>query len=886
MDEKREDIKRYGKTDAMRPRSPIGILVIMAGSIFVAEALVMALFYAISPPEWAKPVLDPAILVLLLSPILYFFLFRPLEALIEERGVKPRRFATLVLAGTAVSIFVAESIVMVVLFFISPPRWVSIILDPALLLMMLLPVLYYVLFRPATRLVEKGAAAYEYVSPVRILIITALSIFITEAAIMIAFIYLPGAAEEPLVHALLDSTLLIIILSPVLYFVLFRPLIALVREKTGAQSALLKEKETLRKYLDITSVIVLALDSGGKVALINKKGSEILGYDEKDILGHDWFDGFLPERVRGEAREVFKRLLAGDEDALGAFETPVLTRHYGESIILWHNSVLREGGEITGVLSSGEDVTERKKAERALRESERRYRQIHNTAFDAIIVADADDRIIDCNPSAEKMFGYKRSELIGLRIVHLMPERYRERHSLGLKSFLETGISAIQGKVAEYDGLRKGGEEFAMELVVNSFTVGGAINFTGMIRDITERKEAERERELIQAQLNQSQKMEAIGKFAGGIAHDFNNILTAIRGNAELAMEGTDKSDPLYGKLNGIILSVMLASKLTRQLLLFSKGQPFELIPLNINTVIEELLVMVTRLIGEEITVSTELAPELWNVSADIGNIEQVVMNLAVNAKDAMPKGGQLTIRTGNAVLSEDDAKKIPDARPGEAVKLTVSDTGVGIRKDLVPRIFEPFFTTKEPGKGTGFGLSVVYGIVRQHGGWITVESEPGQGTTFNIYLPALLAPREPTEGERLTPRRYDGNGEKVLVVEGDPKVREFTVTALKEHGYEVAQAGDAGTAFEIFGGGRRGFNLILCDALLPDKSGFELVDMLIPARPGPGPGVLITSGFLNKDQWATISGKGFSYIQKPFSLAGLLKAVKEGVGRGIIKPG
>ncbi|MBI5491917.1 MAG: PAS domain S-box protein [Deltaproteobacteria bacterium] len=882
MDEKRKDTDRYRKTDAVRPsRSPIGILAIMAGAIFVAEALVMVLFYAISPPEWVKPVLDPALLVLLLSPILYFFLFRPLEALVKEGG-KPHGFAALVLAGTAVSIFVAESIVMVILSLLSLPGWLAVLLDPALLLIMLLPVLYYVLFRPAARFVEERGAEYEYGSPVRILIITALSIFVAEAAVMVAFIYLPIAAEEPLVHALLDSTLLIIILSPVLYFVLFRPLIALVREKTGAETALLREKETLRKYLDITSVIVLALDSGGKVALVNKRGSEILGYDERDILGRDWFDSFVPERMRDEARTVFDRLIAGEEEALGFFENPVLTRH-GERMILWHNSMLREDDRITGVLSSGEDITERKNAERALRESERRYHQIHNTAFDAIIVADADDRVIDCNPSAEKVFGYKRSELIGLRIVNLMPERYRERHSIGLKSFLETGISAIQGKVAEFDGLRKDGEEFAMELVVNSFTVGGVINFTGMMRDITERKEAERERELIQAQLNQSQKMEAIGKFAGGIAHDFNNILTAIRGNAELAMEGIDKSDPLYGKLNGIILSVMLASKLTRQLLLFSKGQPFELIPLNINTVIEELLVMVTRLIGEEITVSTELAPELWNVSADIGNIEQVIMNLAVNAKDAMPKGGQLTIRTGNAVLSEEDAKKIPDARPGEAVKLTVSDTGTGIRKDLVPRIFEPFFTTKEPGKGTGFGLSVVYGIVRQHGGWITVESEPGQGTTFNIYLPALLAPREPApEGERAALKRYDGAGEKVLVVESDPKVREFTVTALREHGYEVAQARDAGEAFEVFGNGRGGFHLILCDALLPDKSGFELVDMLISTRPGPG--VLMTSGFLNKDQWAAISEKGFSYIQKPFSLAGLLKAVKEGVEHGNIK--
>ncbi|MDO8425929.1 MAG: PAS domain S-box protein, partial [Deltaproteobacteria bacterium] len=723
MDGKGKNKGELGKTVAgMRPfRSPSGIFATMAGSIFIAEALVMVIMYFLSPPEWIKPILDPALLVLLLSPILYYFLFRPLSGLMEEKGERPYRFATLVLAGSAVSIFVAESIVMVILSLLSPPEWLKPIIDPVLLLMMLLPVLYFIIFRPAVRLAGKrGVEPYE--SPVRILIITALSIFVAETAVMFAFIYFPLVSEKPILHALLDSTLLILMLLPVLYLFLFRPLILLVNERRSAEADLTGEKEKLRKYLEVAAVIVLVLDKDGKVALINRRGSEVLGYDEGEIVGKDWFEGFIPQRIREEVRTVFLRLMAGEEEAVGYYENPVVTRYDGENIILWHNSILKEDGRIIGVLSSGEDITERKKTERALKESERRYRQIHNTAFDAIIVADAEDRIIDCNPSAERIFGYSSGEMLGLKVIHLMPERYGGRHSIGLKSFLETGISAIQGKVLEFEALRKNGEEFPIELVLNSFTVAGAVNFTGMIRDITERKEAERERELIQAQLTQSQKMEAIGKFAGGIAHDFNNILTAIRGNAELAIEGVDKSDPLYGRLNGIILSVMLASKLTRQLLLFSKGQPFELVPLNINKVIEDLLVMISRLIGEEITISTGLAPGLWSVRADIGNIEQIIMNLALNAKDAMPQGGKLTIRTENAVLSEEDAKKITDARPGEAVKLIVSDTGMGIKKEFVARIFEPFFTTKEPGKGLGFGLSVVYGIVKQHGGWITVE--------------------------------------------------------------------------------------------------------------------------------------------------------------------
>ncbi|MEK7773850.1 MAG: PAS domain S-box protein, partial [Deltaproteobacteria bacterium] len=308
--------------------------------------------------------------------------------------------------------------------------------------------------------------------------------------------------------------------------------------------------------------------------------------------------------------------------------------------MLWNDTVLKERGRITGTLSSGEDITVRKKTEKALIESETRYRLIHDTAFDAIIVSDAGDRVIDCNPSAEKIFGYTRDELIGLELTRMMPEKYRERHHIGLERFLATGISKVQGSIQEFECVRKDGELFPIEIILNHFTMGGKTFFTGTIRDITERKRAEREKEFIQSRLSQSRKMEAIGRLAGGIAHDFNNVLTAISGNAEFAMEDTAREDPVYARLKEIMLSVAHASKLTRQLLLFSRGQPFERVPLNINTVIENLLVMVTRLIGADITVSAELAPDLWTVLADEGNIEQVVMNLAVNARDAMPDGG------------------------------------------------------------------------------------------------------------------------------------------------------------------------------------------------------------------------------------------------------
>ena len=579
----------------------------------------------------------------------------------------------------------------------------------------------------------------RFTSPARLLAILALSVFSAELGVMVALFFMKDTLH-PLTIVLIDAPLLVIILSPALYFFLFRPLMALVEERRKAEQALLRAHNRLRKYLDVAGVIVLVLDRDGKVELINRKGCEVLGFRESEILGRNWFTGFLPERIRDEVSMVFSMLMtsaSASEDTEGYFENPVLTRGGGERTILWHNSVLREDGRATGVLSSGEDITERKLTEKALKESEARYRLVHNTAFDGIIIADFHDRIIDCNDSAARIFEYSRDELIGKPVSIVLPEKYREAHARGFKRFLATGESRVQGQIAEYEGLRKSGEVFPLELALNNFILGGAIHFTAMIRDITDRKRSERERELIQARLSQSQKMEAIGRFAGGIAHDFNNILTAIRGNAELAVVEMDKTNPLYSRLDGIITSVLLASRLTRQLLLFSRGQPFELVPLDINRVIGDLLLMISRLIGEEITVSADLSPDAWTIEADEGNIEQVIMNLAVNARDAMPTGGTLTIKTGNAVIDGKKAASVPDARPGEAVRLSVTDTGVGMSRELISRIFEPFFTTKEAGKGTGFGLAVVYSIVKQHNGWITVESEEGRGTTFSIYFPA-----------------------------------------------------------------------------------------------------------------------------------------------------
>ena len=586
-----------------------------------------------------------------------------------------------------------------------------------------------------------------YFSPIQLLIVIAISIFIIEFIMMLILIFLPH--ESILVHALLSSSLLVLFLSPILYFFIFRPLLV--------------------------------------------------------------------------------------------------------------------------------HITEREKFEGALIKSETRYRLVHNTAFDAIITSNANDKIIDCNPSAADIFGYDQGMMMGMDLVDLMPEKYRKPHLRGLSHFLETGESSVQGKVLELEGMRKNGEVFPIELIVSSFMVDSLTSFTGSIRDITRRKRDEKEKELIKRQLNQSQKLEAVGRLGGGIAHDFNNILTSIRGNAELALDDMKTNDPLSARFEEIIASVEHASKLTRQLLLFSRNQPFEPTPLDINTTVENLMKMLERLISEDIEITTTLEEGIWAIEADSVNIEQVVINLAVNARDAMEDGGALVIKTENVVIDEQEAAKTPNARPCRAVCLTMKDNGAGMDPNTANRIFEPFFTTKGAGKGSGLGLAVVYGIVKQHGGWITVESSPDRGTCFRVFIPAspekALTETQAADSAVKTVKGPMGSSERVLFIEDEQSVREVTRRILAENGYIVFAAEDADKAMDIFEEEGGLFDIILSDVVLTGMSGIELAKRLIKKKPDLR--VLLTSGYMDDESyWDTINELGFKFLQKPYSLNLLLETI------------
>ena len=392
--------------------------------------------------------------------------------------------------------------------------------------------------------------------------------------------------------------------------------------------------------------------------------------------------------------------------------------------------------------------------------------------------------------------------------------------------------------------------------------------------DITEFKRAGEEKAVLQEQLRQSQKVEAIGRLAGGIAHDFNNLLTVIKGYSELSRIGLKEGDTLRGNIDEIQKAAERAASLTRQLLAFSRRQIMEMKVLDLNSLLRDLEKMLHRLIGENIGMVTHLIEDLGRVRADVGQIEQVIMNLVINAKDAMPSGGKITIETANVELDESYARSHVDVKPGPCVMLSVSDTGVGMTPEVRERIFEPFFTTKETGKGTGLGLSTVYGIVKQSKGHIWVYSEQGKGTAFKIYLPRVDGPLEEINKEVLKKELPRGN-ERILIVEDEEEVRKLAGKILEKQGYRILETFNSDDALVACERSTSPIHLMLADVVMPGMSGFELAKLLKPLYPQIK--ILYMSGYT--DDAIVPHGvleKGVDYIQKPFTMEGLARKVRE----------
>jgi len=522
------------------------------------------------------------------------------------------------------------------------------------------------------------------------------------------------------------------------------------------------------------------------------------------------------------------------------------------------------------------DNYEQKKSEKALKNSEEKYRSLIENLNEGIWLIDTDSITTFANKKMAEMLGYAIDEMIGKPLFYFMDEKG--------KAIAEDNVERRKKGVKEqhnFEFIKKDGSRLyalleTAPILDEKGGYGGAL--AGVI-DISAQKELEEEKERIQNQLFQMHKMESIGILAGGVAHDFNNLMTVIIGSSDIAMAGIDKDNIVYEDLDLILRTAERAAELTSQLLLFSSKEPLKAASISLNSVIEDISVLLNRIIGEDIEIKMDLQPDIWDICADKSRISQVLMNMSVNAREAMPDGGILTIRTENVTLTEELSRNIPEAYPGRFVKLTIQDNGTGMNSEVIRHIFEPFFTTKGKGKGTGLGLSVAYGIVKQHKGRINVHSEPGNGTVFDIYFPAFPGKKEHAIKEKVKQRGIPaGQGERILVIEDEEGIRRYVNRALLKNGYKVFLAGNAKEALEAYEKENGNFRLVISDVVLPDMPGTGVVTQLLTDKPELK--VIFISGYLeDRSQKKIIQDKGHKFLQKPFKLKELIDAVKEVLG-------
>ena len=515
------------------------------------------------------------------------------------------------------------------------------------------------------------------------------------------------------------------------------------------------------------------------------------------------------------------------------------------------------------------DIGKRQRIEAELRRSQSRLALRAEQSPLAVIEWDLDLRVVDWNAAAERLFGYTRAEAVGAAMLELLaPEAVRAEIAA-----LRDGLKTIPAEPCTNTPLTKDGRQIVCQWF-NAALVDGdqVIGVTSLCEDITERRRLEE-------QLRQSQKMEAFGQLAGGIAHDFNNMLCAITGFTDIVRSRTDVPADAVADLNQVAGSAGRAAALTRQLLTFSQRQIFQPVSADLNCIVREVAKMLERVLGDDVNLATNLIPKLPEIHADAGMIEQALVNLTVNARDAMPKGGRLVIGTSCRFVGGEEAALHPGIAPGPFVCLEVADSGGGIAPEHLARIYDPFFTTKEIGRGTGLGLATVYGIVQQHRGWIGVESEPGRGTTFRIFFPAMGDAKSQTEPEAESlPAR--GGTETILVVEDEIPVRDFVSRLLKQSGYKVLTAASGTEALAVWREERGRIDMLLTDMIMPD--GFSGADLARRLRQEDcALKILYTSGYsMEFVSRKLVLMPGVNFLQKPYTPDELIRVVRENLDR------
>jgi len=561
------------------------------------------------------------------------------------------------------------------------------------------------------------------------------------------------------------------------------------------------------------------------------------------------------------------RLLASGHQGIGDMEIEAL----GGVFLVSCTPVFDDAGRLEKAIHIATDITERKRAEEALRESEARYQDLYENAPDMYISVDpATNRIIQCNQTMAGATGYTKEEILGRSAVEIYHPDCMEEAKKAFQLFMSTG----RVRNAELQLRRKDGSKADVSLNASAVrdADGEIIQRRSMFRDITERKQAEAERVKLEAQLRQAQKMEAVGRLAGGVAHDFNNMLSVITGYASMALDRLSPADPLHSDLNEILQAARRSADLTRQLLAFARKQIIAPRVLDLNALIAESKKMLGRLIGEDIELTFFPGTDLYTVNIDPSQVEQILANMAVNSRDAIAGAGNMIVETSNVVLDQAYCDAHPGCTPGEYVLLAWSDNGSGMNKQTLEQVFEPFFTTKGKGIGTGLGLATIYGIVKQNQGFINVYSEPGQGTTVKIYLPRFEG-----KAQRVAETEEQGpleGTETILLVEDEEQMLRLCRTALQRLGYTVIAAHTPGEAILLCEKHDGDIPLLITDVIMPAMNGKELKERVETLRPGIK--VIYTSGYTaNVITRRGVLSEGARFIQKPFPPNDLARKVR-----------
>jgi len=621
-----------------------------------------------------------------------------------------------------------------------------------------------------------------------------------------------------------------------------------------------RTQHLLEAVIEGTTDAIFVKDRDGHYLMVNTAAAARVGRSVKDVVGKTCRDLF--------AGETLAHILERDRNALEfgnsqTYEEQITAAGVNLTCLTTQGPFRDAQGKVAGSFGVSRDISDRKRMEENLRVQKAFLEQLIQSAPEAIAITDPDYTIRQVNLEFTRVFGYTAEEAYGRDLGTLIVPPDKEVESKSLADYANRPVNSV----LETERRRKDGSRVAVSVLVSPVIVGNELDAVYCIyRDISDLKSAEE-------QLRRSQKMEAIGRLAGGLAHDLNNLLTVISGYTEMQLSTMDDANPNRGHASQIMQATERAAALTQQLLAFSRQQVLQPKSIDLNSVVANLETLLRRLIGEDIQVIFTPALQLGTVRADPGQIEQVVMNLAINARDAMPHGGRLMVQTANAELDEGFAHGHMGVVPGRYVLLTVTDTGLGMDQETVAHIFEPFFTTKGFGKGTGLGLSTVYGIVQQSEGHIFVYSEKGRGSSFQIYLPRIDEPAARADfGGQSVPKHV--GRETILLVEDEPQVRELTHTLLERYGYSVLAADTMSVVEKHCREFNGAIHLLLTDLIMPGMTGKDVATVVSRLRPGIR--VLYMSGYTDDviDHQGGL-GPGTFFLQKPFTSAALAEKIR-----------